>query len=541
MPEQRVATQFLASEWGYVSARPYDDPFNALELDVLFTHESSQTWRVPTYWAGEQEWRVRFAPPLEGHYSYQTLSSDTTNDSLHDQRGALIAHAYTGKNHLLAHGPLRVAESKRTFAFADGTPFFWLGDTWWFSLAKRLVWPEEFQRIARDRQAKGFNVVQVVAGLYPDMPPFDPRGVNEAGFPWEKDYQRIHPSYFELADLRIQWLVRCDLLPCIVGSWGYYLKELGPSKMKQHWRNLIARWGAYPVVWCLAGELAMPYYLDEKFGTGDDPDLAQSWVEIGHYVRATDPYHRLVTVHPSSNNPGRQQVTDDSVMDFEMLQSGHDGYDSIQTMLGVLAQQRALAPTMPILVDEINYEEQVHNSHAEVQRLAFWTAFLSGSAGFTYGASGLWAFNSEAQPWGASPHGLTWSDMTWEEALVLPGGVQLGYAKQLLERYEWWRFESLQTCVSQLGDSSNYTGMFAAGIPGEVLIVYSLKPTFPWNKKRKIVSVLGAETSYHAFFWNPRKDQDHDLGTITSDAEGNWLVPFEPTLQDWVVVLEKIS
>ena len=33
--------------------------------------------------------------------------------------------------------------------------------------------------------------------------------------------------------------------------------------MKKHWRYLIARWGAYPVVWCLAGEGTMPYYLSK--------------------------------------------------------------------------------------------------------------------------------------------------------------------------------------------------------------------------------------------------------------------------------------
>ena len=39
------------------------------------------------------------------------------------------------------------------------------------------------------------------------MPPFDPRGANEAGFPWETDYTRINPAYFDAADLRIQYLV----------------------------------------------------------------------------------------------------------------------------------------------------------------------------------------------------------------------------------------------------------------------------------------------------------------------------------------------
>jgi len=61
--------------------------------------------------------------------------------------------------------------------------------------------------LAADRKAKGFSVIQIVAGLYPDMRAFDPRGANEAGFPWEKDYSRIRPEYSDRADQRILYLV----------------------------------------------------------------------------------------------------------------------------------------------------------------------------------------------------------------------------------------------------------------------------------------------------------------------------------------------
>jgi hypothetical protein len=36
-------------------------------------------------------------------------------------------------------------------------------------LTKRMPWPEGYQQLAADRIAKGFSVVQIVAGLYPDM------------------------------------------------------------------------------------------------------------------------------------------------------------------------------------------------------------------------------------------------------------------------------------------------------------------------------------------------------------------------------------
>ena len=64
-----------------------------------------------------------------------------------------------------------------------------------------------------------------------------------------------------MADLRIQELVNHGLVPCIVGCWGYFLGFMAIAKIKQHWRNIVARWGAYPAMWCLAGEGTMPYYL----------------------------------------------------------------------------------------------------------------------------------------------------------------------------------------------------------------------------------------------------------------------------------------
>ena len=85
------------------------------------------------------------------------------------------------------------------------------------------------------------------------------------------------------------------LAPCIVGCWGYFLPLMGVAKMKKHWRNLIARWGAYPVIWCLAGEGAMPFYLS-KTKTEDAAAQRHGWTEVGRYVRSIDPYH-----HPDND------------------------------------------------------------------------------------------------------------------------------------------------------------------------------------------------------------------------------------------------
>ncbi len=49
------------------------------------------------------------------------------------------------------------------------------------------------------------------------------------------------------------------LVPDIMGLWGFHVNWLGLEKTKQHWRYLIARYGAYPVVWTLCGEADMPF------------------------------------------------------------------------------------------------------------------------------------------------------------------------------------------------------------------------------------------------------------------------------------------
>ena len=127
---------------------------------------------------------------------------------------------------------MQVATDRRYLEHNDGTPFFWLGDTWWMGLSHRLHWPEDVQKLAADRKEKGFTVIQIVAGLYPDMFPFDPRGANEAGFPWETNYTGISPEYFDAADKRLLYLVDQGFTPCIVGAWGYFMPWMGVEKMK---------------------------------------------------------------------------------------------------------------------------------------------------------------------------------------------------------------------------------------------------------------------------------------------------------------------
>ena len=534
MPQEYFGTRNLAVELAFQSGEAFTDPFNEIELDVMFSGPAGKDWRMPAFWAGGCEWRVRFAAPSEGEWSFRTVCSNTASD-LHNRIGKLNIGPYEGNNPLLQHGPLRVSANRRHLEHADGTPFFWLGDTWWMGLCKRFGWPDDFHLLAADRVAKGFTVVQIVAGLYPDMPPFDDRGANEAGFPWTPDYARINPAYFDMADLRIQWLIRCGLVPCIVGCWGYFLPWMGVAAMKKHWRNIIARWGAYHAVWCLAGEGTMPYYLSTN--RERDAELQKKgWTELAQYVRQIDPLRQPITIHPSST--ARDSVDDDRVLDFDMLQTGHGGHESIPHTVRIQRAEMNRSPRMPVVNGEVCYEGILEGSREEVQRFMFWSAMLSGLAGFTYGANGIWQFNGIDEPFGPSPWGGAWGNQPWQTAYRLPGSQHVGLGGKLLCRYPWWKFEPHQEWVQPASTDDNPAAPFAAGIPDEVRVFYFPKPIFPWGDPT-LIKGLGTNTGFQARLVDPKTGREYYIGSVFPDANGDWKLPLPPITQDWLLVLDR--
>jgi hypothetical protein len=435
-PRQTAANVPL--ELALTASQLHEDPFNTVTVDVIVTSPSGASCRVPAFWDGGSAWKVRYASPEVGLYHWRSVCSVVADGGLNGVQGDIEITAYHGDNPLFAHGPIRVASDKRHFEHADGTPFFWLGDTWWMGLCNRLHWPDEFAELTADRRAKGFTVIQIVAGLYPDMPPFDPRGANEAGFPWEKSYARIRPEYFDAADRRLEHLVEQGLAPCIVGAWGYFLPWLGVDKAKQHWRYLIARYGAYPVIWCVAGEANLPWYLAKGFPY-DDREQVAGWTQVARALRAGDPFHRLVTIHPTGLGPlnARHAIDDAALIDFDMLQTPHGERNAIAPTYTAVTHSWASQPTMPTLDGEASYEMLMDRIGAEWPRAMFWLCMMNGAAGHTYGANGIWQCNRKEQPHGKSPHGGSYGVISWDDAMRLPGSRQIGQAKTFIASLPW--------------------------------------------------------------------------------------------------------
>ena len=196
-------------EISFTSSRNYSDPFNEVTLNVLFRDPKGNRTSRSCFlgWNKSLESSLRVADCGRTHFPQRMFSCARQRTSRRES-AKLRSNPTSGKNPLFKHGPIQVAADKRHLQHADGTPFFWLGDTWWMGLSHRLHFPDEFKQLAADRKEKGFNVIQIVAGLNPDSFPFDPRSANEAGLPWETNFTRIRPEYFNAADQRIRYLDR---------------------------------------------------------------------------------------------------------------------------------------------------------------------------------------------------------------------------------------------------------------------------------------------------------------------------------------------
>lgn len=527
-PELKTETNKMV-EIVLTAARNYTDPFNQVTLDAVFTDPSGQKLKVPAFWAGDNIWKIRYTSSMAGNHTFHTECSETSDKGLHNISGKVIIKDYKGKNLLFLHGGLKIAADKRHFAYADGTPFFWLGDTWWMGLTKRLKWPGDVGTLSADRLKKGFNVIQIVAGLYPDMPAFDERGANEAGFPWDTAYTKINPAYFNAADQRIILLAEQGLVPCVVGAWGYHLPWLGTEKIKQHWRYIIARWGALPVVWCAAGETTMPFYLS-KNKKGDSELQQDEWTKVIQYMHETDPFHRLITTHPSRT--ARASLTNPSLLDFDMHQSGHGSVASEQSELALEGWRTK--PVMPVISGESRYEALAIPLPlpATAARQAFWAHTInSGFAGHTYGANGIWQVNRREEPYGNSPGGNNWGITPWEDAMNLPGSAQLGYARKLIESLPGWNtFEPRPDLIS--GWSGKDTSLCAVTAQGTALAYLPSPGTIKLR-----LSVPG--TKYTASWFNPVTGSKLQEFLLIPDNAGNIVASSPAEEQDWVLTLKK--
>src|SRR5579862_377054 len=153
---QRVVPGYSRFEEAFLSTSNYTNALQEATLTAIFTSPVGETRVVEGFWDGGRTWRVRFCPDIPGQWTFTTICSDRTNSGLDGQTRKFLCTSAVGDGAFQKHGPVRLARDHRHFEHADGTPFFWVGDTVWDGA--RLANTKDWQRYAAIRSSQTFNV-----------------------------------------------------------------------------------------------------------------------------------------------------------------------------------------------------------------------------------------------------------------------------------------------------------------------------------------------------------------------------------------------
>jgi hypothetical protein len=433
---------------------------------------------------------------------------------------------------------------------ATGTPFLWVADTWWYAFSDRAS-GDGFADLLERRRRQGYTAVQLVAGLYPETTGFTEQAATDGVWSWTTDYGHPDPRWWDTAEQRLAAIVAAGIVPAVVGAWSYYLLDLGDDRMRRHWREVVARWSALPVVWCVAGEVGLPHY-DELFA--DDladrvDDLLTRWAAVGAEVRKLDPYRRPITYHPCpafEHHTSLDAMGGRADVDFVWMQTGHADRGSVAPSLRALARARRADPPVPVVNSEVCYEGIAAGSPATLQRMLFWSHVLSGAAGHTYGAQGMWAF-AAGRP---DDPGYVWGAVDWPTAALLPGGEQTGRAGRLLEDLRWWEYRPLPGGVEPAADLDRPFLPYCAGTADERVVYVpanSLRdPSIGISLELKRLSLRQLTAGrWTVAVVNPRTGDTHATLPADVGAAGGWDLPALhfatalPTFEDWLLICRR--
>jgi hypothetical protein len=490
------------------------------QLAVELFAPSGKSLRVQGFWDGENTWRARTMPDELGVWKFLTHSQPPIA-GLDGQSGEFHCRQPHGENRLALHGAIRVARTGTYLEHADGTPFFWLGDTVWNGPI--LSTKQDWDRYLADRTAKKFTVVQYNALAPWRTAPTDEQG--EVAFSGRRENVRINPKYFQRLDRRIDAINDAGLVAAHVLVWslreqdpGNYLPESDVIKLAKY---QLARYGAHHVAWILAGD--NPY----------DAERADRWKRIGRTV-FEDAAHAPVTTHPTGMNWPWETWRDERWLDIFGYQSGHGDDDSTLAWIhsGPVKQAWQHHASRPIINLEPPYEDHIayqsgkrHSAH-NVRRAVYWSLLSAPTAGVTYGGHGMWSWQTEEGP--PRDHERTGTAKPWHQAKDLPGAGDMQRVVELFTSLAWWTLRPADNLVAEQPGEKNPAEFIAAARSTESHIAISYLPVGGQLQLANSPKELGLSK---ASWFNPRTGQSQPA---TAESQTRFQAPDG---QDWVLLL----
>ncbi len=448
--------------------------------------------------------------------------------------GLLPATARAGDT----QAPAKVSDDGHRLVLADGTPFFYLGDTAW-ELFHRLD-RDQARRYLADRAAKRYTVIQAVA-----IAELDGHSVpNPYGHLPLTDLDPARPATVDGPDNdywdHVDWIVaeanRRGLVIGFLPTWGRYWHDdvkdgkplFTPENAEAYGAWLGRRYKDKAVLWILGGDRPI------------DNDGQRATVRaMARGLRQGDGGAHLRTFHPPGGSGSTRWVGDEDWVDFHLRQNGHapeftGRYD--QT-----AADFARTPPKPVIDGEPIYEDHPvsfnakglgHSIAADVRRALYWDLF-GGACGHTYGHHSVW------QMWAPGRGPINDPLMPWAEALDQPGAGQMQHGRRLIE--------SRPIAGRVPDDSVIVPDRVATAVPGagrsrfvatrdgqgRYAMVYA-----PVGRPFTVrLDVIRGETM-RAWWFDPRTGVARRIGDFPAQGTRTFTPPDPGEATDWVLVLD---
>ena len=475
-----------------------------------------------------------------------------------------------------------VTADGRGLQYADGTPYFLLGDTWWslpsfrFPLAEGegrtgLLGPDAtLNDYVAVRKAQGYNCIGLIAaqpawandGAPNSLQMDDGTWVraawkqpgtqsakdmhNEGGRPFEfpgkvpgfeqifPDMDRINPEYFKALDRKIDYLNAQGIVPFIEFSrrdagqcWQKF--HDWPESYSRYVQYLVARYGAHIA-------LLSPIHYDyfEQTIPAEDYNVPIN-LAIERYGKP--PFGSLLTANP---NPSTLvNFGPDSWVDLHQSGNVREHY-TYWYLTEIFRTERKpaingepyyaglhqLGQPYPLRVPPDSEDDRIY------VRSGLYGSFLSGGlAGFIYGAEGIWQSDIEPE----ALHKM-WDSFGWQSAAEIQHIES--FATIHGQRYLELEPDAELVVPNKTGPGFSYKGWsYCARTPDRSWFMLYFEADAPMEAKLRGV-VAGEQ--YRPRFFDPRSGQWGEPGEIITVPRSSVLpLPARPDTGDWGMMLER--
>ncbi len=518
-------------ETSFKATRQYANPYTELKASAAIRRPDGTGCTLGLFWDGTDVWTLRISPDLVGQWRFKVSSAD---EGLDGQMGQFTCVRSKRK------GSIRPMPGfPHHFAYQDGTPFLFWGDTAW-----GLYQDEPSEKLHRkavlhyidERADQGINVMH-------SMLLQEAGWGNRGGNPFESmARQTLNPAYWREIDVRLRYLNDRGIIGGLVLGWGDKRKKepfawrLFPSveARKRYARYIASRYGAYDVYFIVAGE----WHAEIRTRAAVTKQaIRDEFIQIGNTLYDSDAHKRMVGIHPMTQEGSVREFNRAEWMSFADYQQNY------RTLHTRILESRPYSG--PIVNSEYGYflrdsdsdghVDKANSMTAESMRHATWDIIMAGGYPVTGYGTTYMGGNRDKGPFNVDDS----RNDIWER--------QYRAAQRFLSKFKWWKLEPhddwISSAESRTSDRSVRIGprsllsppmrtYWLLAEPGRSYVAYVR------GLKDKVIIKLNssADGIGRARLLDPRTGRSRPVEVKISRGSCEWSPPDE---QDWVLHLSR--